>query len=66
MNLVKVILTLMPTSIGVKHNFSVLDRVKTKLRNSLSDKKMSDLVVLSFYPDMVSSIDIISLCNKFV
>ena len=65
MNLVKIILTLMSTSISAKCIFSIFDRVKSKLRNSLSNEKMSNLVIINFYPDMVLMIDIISLCNKF-
>ena len=66
MTLVKIMLCVMPTSISAERSFSVLDRVKTKLHNSMGDKRMSNLMMLSFYPEMVNSIDIISLCNKFV
>ena len=65
-NLVKIMLTLIPAGISTEDVFSVLERVKIKLRKSLSDKKMFNLVIFSFYPDMVSSIDIILLYNKFV
>ena len=66
MNLVKILLTLMPTSISAERSFSALARVKTKLRNSMCDERMSDLVTLAFHPDMVASINLISLRNKFV
>ena len=66
MTLVKMMLCVMPTSISAERSFSVLDRVKTKLRNSMGDERMSNLVMLSFYPEMASSIDIASLRNKFV
>ena len=59
MNLVKILLTLMPTSISA-------ERSLTKLGNSMRDERMNNLVTLAFYPDMVESIDLISLCNKFV
>ena len=55
----------MPASISTERIFSVLGRVKIKLRNSLSDEKMPNLVILSFYPGMVLSMHIILLCNKF-
>ena len=32
----------------------------------MCNKRMNDLVTLSFYHYMVESIDLISLCNKFV
>ena len=66
MTLVKIMLCVIPTSIRAERSFSVLDRVKTKLHNSMGDERISNLVMLSFYPEMVNSIDIISLCNKFV
>ena len=66
MNLVKLLLTLMLISISAEHSFLALARVKTKLRNSICDKRMNDLVTLSFYHGIVESIDLISLCNKFV
>ena len=66
MNLVKILLTLMPTSMSAERSFSALARVKTKLRNSMCDERMNDLVTLAFCPGMVASIDLISLCNKFV
>ena len=56
----------MPTSISAERSFSVLDRVKTKLRNSMGDERMSNLSILATYPDMVENMDVTSLCNKFV
>ena len=58
-------LCLMPTSISAERSFSVLDRVKTKLRNSMGDERMSNLSILATYPDMVENMDVVSLCNKF-
>ena len=48
MNLVKILLTLMLTSISAECLFSALARVKTKLRNSMCDKRMNNLVTLAF------------------
>ena len=65
-NLVKILLNLMPTSISAECSFSVLARMKTKLRSTMCDERMNDLVTLAFCLDMVKSIDLISLSNKFV
>ena len=44
----------------------MLAKVKTKLRNTMHDERMSSLATLAFYPDIVKPIDLISLCNEFV
>ena len=56
----------MPTSISAERSFYVLDRVKTKLRNQMGDERMSDLIMLASCPEIVETIDLISLFNKFV
>ena len=66
MTLVKIMLCMMPTSISAERSFSVLDRVKTKLRNKMGDERMTNLIIFSFYPEMVETIDLIALRNKFV
>ena len=65
-NVFKILLTLMLTSISTECLFSALARIKTKLRNSMCDERINDLVTLAFYSGMVESIDLISLYNKFV
>ena len=64
--LVQIMLCLMPTSISAERSFSVLDRVKTKLRNSMGDERMSNLSILATCPDVVGNMDVTPLCNKFV
>ena len=61
MSIVHIILCLMPTSISAERSFSVLDRVKTKLRNAMGDERMSSLAMLKVCPDMVENINVISL-----
>ena len=59
LRVVKLLLTLMPTSASAERAFSKLGLVHTKLRNNSGDKRTSDLVVLSSSPEMVESIDLI-------
>lgn len=66
MALVKIKSRMMPTSISAERSFSVLRRVKTKLRNSMGDERMFHLAMLKFYPSMEETIHIVALCNKFV
>ena len=66
MNLVKIMLTSITTSISGERTFSTLDRVKTKLRNCMGDERMSDLVLLESYPEMVATIDLVPLWNEFI
>ena len=44
MNLLKISLYLMPKSISAKRFFSTLDRVKTRLRNSMAKERLNKLV----------------------
>ena len=66
MTLVRIMLLIMPTSMSAERVFSALDRVRTKLRNNMGDKRLSDLVMLNFYPEMVDDMDVINVCNTFV
>ena len=66
MTLVRIMLLIMPTSMSAERVFSALDRVRTKLRNNMGDKRLSDLVMLNFYPEMVDDMDVINICNIFV
>ena len=56
----------MPTSISAERVFSTLDRVKTRLRNSMADERLSYLVTCSTCPEMVESVNLVNLCNAFV
>ena len=62
----KILLCVAPISCSAECVFSVLDRVKTKLRNNIGNAKISHLVTLNFYPVMVDSIDLIYFCNNFI
>ena len=55
----------MPTSLSAEWGFSMLERVKTKLRNNMGNTQISNLVLLAAYPDLVRDINIIDICNKF-
>lgn len=65
-NLVKIMLTLMPTSISAEGSFSALDRIKGKLQNCMGDERLNDLMQLIFHPDLAKAIDLVALCNRFV
>ena len=62
---VQIILCLMSTSISTERSFSVLDRVKTKLQSYMGYERMSNLAILTTYPDMVENVDVIALRKKF-
>ena len=66
MTLVKIMLTLMPTSISAERSFSALDRIKGKLRNCMGDERLNDQMQLTFNPDLAKTIDLVALCNRFV
>ena len=48
--IVQIMLCLMPTSMSSERSFSVLDRVKTKLRNAMGNERILNLEMLTFYP----------------
>jgi len=66
MNLLKISLCLMPTSISAERDFSTMDRVKTRLRNCMADERLNNLMMCSTYPEMVESVNLVNLCNKFI
>ena len=66
MNLFKISLCLMPTNISAERVFSTLDRIKTRLRNRMTDERLNNLVICSTYPEMVESVSLVNLCNAFV
>ena len=45
----------MSVSIDTKWVFSVLNQVKTKLRNNIGDDWMSNLVMMNSYPGIVQN-----------
>ena len=63
---VQTMLCLMPTRISAERSFSVLDRVKTKLRNSMGDDRIFNLPILATHSDMVENMGVVALCNKLM
>jgi len=49
-----------------KRSFSHLRRIKTYLRNTMSQPRLVCMMLLSAYPEMVDSLDIDKLVNEFI
>ena len=65
MNLLKIALCIVSTSISTEKAFSTADRIKTTLYNSMSDGRLNNLAMCSMHPKMVENINLINLCNNF-
>ena len=54
--------TIASTSAEAERSFSTMNRVKTKLRNRLSDERTSDLTLLAHEADVTKSLDLPRHC----
>ena len=49
-----------------ERSFSALRRLKTYLRNTMSQERLNNLIVLHVHKDMTDSLDLRSICKEFV
>lgn len=63
--ILRIFLTLMVTNASDERSFSTLKRVKTYLRNSLSQERLNALSVLYINSDLLKSLDFSEILNKF-
>lgn len=54
------------TNATSERSFSALRRVKTYLRNTMSQQRMNNLMLLHVHKDVVDSLDLKSVANDFV
>jgi len=50
------ILTILSTSVSVERNFSCLYRIKTYLRNSMTEERLSSLATISIEKELINSL----------
>ena len=55
--IIKVLLTMPVSTASVERSFSVLKRLKTYLRNTMGDDRMSSLALLHIYQDRNINVD---------
>ena len=60
------ILIMPATNSTSERSFSALRRLKTYLRNTMSQEKLNNLIVLHVHKDMTDSLDLRSICKEFV
>ena len=61
----KLILVLPATNAECERCFSALKRIKTYLRNSMSQKRLSDMMVLDVHEEETENLDLIQIANDF-
>ena len=61
----KLILVLPATNAECERCFSALKRIKTYLRNSMSQKRLSDMMVLNIHEEETEDLDLIQIANEF-
>ena len=64
--LAKLLLVMPATNAISERFFSALKRVKTYLRNTVTDKRLNNLLVLHVHKDMTDAIDLVDVANEFV
>ena len=63
--LVQIALTIAVTSAEGERSFSALKRVKTRLRSTMTEDRLSDLSVLSIEKELAQAIDLTDIIDKF-
>ena len=66
LELTRIILVHTSNSALVKQSFSKLDSIKAKLHNQMQDQRMSNLVLLKSYFDLIEKMELIKVLNKFI
>ncbi|XP_043220535.1 zinc finger MYM-type protein 1-like [Amphibalanus amphitrite] len=64
--LVKMLLTAPATSCSAERSFSLLRRIKTWLRTTMSQRRLNATAVCAAYPDEVESADVAQLARVFI
>ena len=64
--LVRLILVMPATNATSEHSFSALKRVKTYLRSSMKQQRLSNLMLLHVHKELTGNLDLIACANDFV
>ncbi len=62
----KLVLIMPATNSTSERSFSALRRLKTYLRNTISQERLNNLIVLHVHKDITDTLDLKSICNEFV
>ena len=54
------------TNATSKHSFSVLRRLKSYLRSTMSQLRLNHMMILSIYKKLVDELDLNAVANEFV
>ena len=65
-NVLQLLLVMPSTNAISERSFSALRRVKTYLRNSMSQERLNHLLVLHVHKNLTDSMDLIAVANEFV
>ena len=63
--LLKLYLTITVTTASSEHNFSALKRIKTYLRNSMTQQQLNHCMVFHIHQEKTSAIDLNSIAKTF-
>ncbi|SMN02628.1 hypothetical protein SPONN_1502 [uncultured Candidatus Thioglobus sp.] len=62
----KLVLIMPATNSTSERSFSALRRLKTYLRNTISQERLNNLIVLHVHKDITDTLNLKSICNEFI
>ena len=62
----KLVLVMPATNATSERSFSTLRRLKTYLRNSMTQQRLNNLMVLHVHKDLTDRLDLASIVNEFI
>ena len=54
------------TNAASKHSFSVLQRIKSYLRSTMTQQRLNHLMIFNIYKEALDNMDLTSIANEFV
>ena len=64
--ILKLILIMPATNATSERSFSTLQRVKTYLRNTMSQQRLNNLMLLHVHRDLTDTLDLSAVANDFI
>ena len=62
----QLIIVMPATNAASKHSFSVLHRIKSYLRSTMTQLRLNHLMILNIYKEALDDMDLKSIANEFV